>query len=123
MGVEFTDAKRRWLRAALCALAAGVLAPATTAAAAFTAPPETVVIRGDSPACMSTVAADVAALGGRMTRQFAILGGGSAVLPAGASSKLRSAPCVAEVTPDSTLQPASIGSYDPTQDTGSLYNT
>jgi len=32
-------------------------------------------------------------------------------------------PCVATVTPDAKLAPASIGSYDPTADVGSLFNT
>ncbi|HKR99494.1 MAG TPA: S8 family serine peptidase, partial [Candidatus Dormibacteraeota bacterium] len=124
MGSSFNDNFRHWgLRAALLALGIGALAPVVPAAAAMTSSSDRVVIRGMSPDCMDTVAADVAALGGRMTRTFAILGGGSAVLPAGAAATLEAMPCVAEVTPDGTLTPASIGSYDPTASTGSLYNT
>ena len=36
---------------------------------------------------------------------------------------LSSAPCVAEVTPNSPVQLDSIGGYDPTSDVGSLYST
>jgi serine protease AprX len=85
--------------------------------------PEAVIVRGDSPGCTSTVAAEVDALGGRMTRQLDILGGGSALLPAGAANALSDSACVAAVTPDSRLTLDSIGGYDPTSDVGSLYST
>ncbi len=72
---------------------------------------------------MSTVAAEVGALGGRMTRQIAILDGGSALLPAAAIKALSAMPCVGAVTPDGQLTLDSIGGYDPTSDAASLYST
>jgi serine protease AprX len=44
-------------------------------------------------------------------------------VPSGALSALAAAPCVAEVTPDSPVQLASIGGYDPSTDVGSLFST
>jgi serine protease AprX len=81
-----------------------------------------VIVRG-APGCADTVAADVHALGGRTTRQIGILDGGSAVLPQASLAALSTAPCVVQVTPDTTLAPQSIGTYDPTTDAASLYNT
>jgi serine protease AprX len=118
-----SNIKRRWLAAGVVVFGAGLLTPIAPAFAAVTSPPQAVVIRGDASWCTSTVAADVSALGGRMTRSIGILGGGSALLPAGAVTALSHAPCVAAVTPDGRLTLDSIGGYDPTSDVGSLYNT
>jgi len=122
-GWGWADSKRRWVQAAMLALGASIFAPVATAFAAFATPPQAVVIRGAASGCEATIAAEVSSLGGRMTRQLAILDGGSALIPSTGLAALRSAPCVAAVTPDGKLKPSSIGAYDPTQDTGSLYNT
>jgi serine protease AprX len=124
MALAFTtDDKRRWLAAGVIAFGASLAAPIAPAMAAAAAQPQAVIVRGDGPECSRRVAADVTALGGRMTRQLTILGGGSALLPAGTAQRLSMAPCVAAVTPDGKLSPESTGGYDPTSDVGSLYNT
>src|SRR5438552_3799526 len=114
---------RRWGAVMLTAVSAAVAAPVSVAVASPGGPMISVVVRGQSPACMSAVAGAVTSRGGRMTRTLDILGGGAATVPSGAVATLRSAPCVAAVTPDGALAPASDGTYDPTADTGSLYNT
>jgi len=118
-----SENKRRWGIAAVSALAAGSVAPGVATAAAGFGPSVSVVVRGAGAGCATTVASDVSALGGRMTRQLNIIDGGSALVPTSAVTQLSAAPCVAEVTPDGALKPASIGGYDPTQDAGSLFNT
>ena len=90
--------------------------------AAVTSPMTAVIVRG-APGCASAVAADVQALGGRMTRAIGLLDGGSADVPRTALAALGAASCVVQVTPDATLSPQSIGTYDPTTDVGSLYDT
>jgi serine protease AprX len=62
-------------------------------------------------------------LGGRLSRPLPILDGGLAEIPTAALAELRTAPCVAEVTPDSPVHFYSIGGYDPTTDVASLYTT
>ena len=114
---------RRWGALALITLGAAVVAPGAAPAHAFAGPLTSVIVRGAGPECAPAVAADVAATGGHTTRNIAILAGGAAEVPGGALSALGSAPCVAEVTPDSPVQLASIGGYDPTTDVGSLYST
>ncbi|TME49329.1 MAG: peptidase S8 and S53 subtilisin kexin sedolisin [Chloroflexi bacterium] len=114
---------RRWGAVMLTAVSAAVAAPVSVAAASPGGAMIPVVVRGQSPACTSAVADAVTSRGGRMTRTLDILGGGAATVPSGAVATLRSAPCVAAVTPDGALAPASDGTYDPTADTGSLYNT
>jgi len=99
------------------------LAPAAAMAAPMSAGPMTaVIVRGDT-GCSAAVRAAVLQAGGRMTRPLSILDGGAALVPAGKLAGLAASPCVAAVSPDATLAPASIGGYDPTADTGSLYNT
>jgi subtilisin family serine protease len=112
---------------AVLAVVAGTLAMPLTAgpakAAAASGPMTSVIVRGQNAACAPSLDQTLTALGGRMTRTLAILDGGAAVVPAGELAALSASPCVVAVTKDATLSPTSIGSYDPTQDTGSLYNT
>ena len=82
-----------------------------------------IIVRGAGPQCTSQVLNQVTALGGRVMLRIGLLDGGSALLPAQALPALASSSCVLEVTPDATMAPQSIGSYDPTTDVGSLYNT
>ena len=115
---------RRLGIAAVVAFGATVAMPLTSSAATHFSGPMTLVnVRGSGAGCTAVVAADVASVGGHMTRTLAILNGGTAEVPAGALSMLSSAACVAEVTPDSPVQFYSIGGYDPTSDVGSLYDT
>jgi serine protease AprX len=95
---------------------------ATRAAAAGAARPEKVVVRGQA-GCAASVAATVTSLGGKVTRSIGILDGAAATISSDRLSALRAAPCVARVTPDGSVTMSSIGSYDPTADAGSLYNT
>jgi len=115
--------RRSWQLATLAVFGTAVVAPVMPTVASASAPPVSVIVRGSAPGCSSTVAADVTALGGVVTRTLGILDGVSALVPASATTRLSAAPCVATVSPDSKLAPASIGSYDPTADVGSLYNT
>src|SRR5207302_5892596 len=115
-------------RGALAILAAisGAVAAGSvpgTAQAATAGGTVTVIVRGDGAGCESALADTLSTLGGRLTRPLGILDGGVATLPADRLAELSAAPCVAGVTLDSTLAPASIGGYDPTADVGSLYNT
>ncbi len=117
---------RRGGLAVLAATAATLAMPLTAwpaKAAVVSGPMTSVIVRGQSAACAPSLDQTLAALGGRMTRTLAILDGGAAVVPANELAALSTSPCVAAVTKDTTLAPASIGAYDPTQDTGSLYNT
>ncbi len=93
---------------------------ATHAAAAGVA--ENVIVRGQA-GCAATVATTVTQLGGTVRRPLGILDGAAVTLGANRLAALRSAPCVASVTPDGTVTLSSIGGYDPTADVGSLYNT
>jgi serine protease AprX len=95
----------------------------SSAAVAFSGPLTLVNVRGAGPGCTAAVEAGVRSVGGHMTRELAVLYGGTAEVPAGGVSALQHAACVAEVTPDSPVQFYSIGGYDPTSDVGSLYNT
>ena len=115
----------RLLRRTALLLAAGgaVALPTTVAAASTTGPLTTVVVRGGGSASPATIAADVAAVGGHVTRPLSILDGAVAVVPASEVGALRSAHGVAQVTADGRLTLDSIGGYDPTTDAGSLYST
>jgi serine protease AprX len=103
-------------------VAATALPFATRAHAAVRSAPVSVIVRGHA-GCADAVAATVRSLGGRMSRPLPILDGGAARVPGSELAALSASPCVAAVSPDANLKPASIGSYDPSADTGSLYNT
>ena len=109
-------------RVALLVAAGGALAAPVTAAAA-TGPLTTVIVRGDGSASPATLASDVAAFGGHVTRSLSILDGVVASIPADEVGGLAHATEVAEVTADGRLTLDSIGGYDPTADPGSLYTT
>ncbi|HKR99645.1 MAG TPA: S8 family serine peptidase [Candidatus Dormibacteraeota bacterium] len=94
-----------------------------TPASAHGGPMVPVIVRGAGAGCSTVVAEDVAAVGGRAGLRLDILDGESALVPLASIAALASAPCVAEVTPDGRMAPESIGTYDPTTDVGSLYNT
>ncbi len=95
---------------------------ATRATAAGASRPEQVIVRGQA-GCAASVAATIGSLGGKVTRSLGILDGAAATVGSDRLSALRAAPCVASVTPDGSVTLSSIGGYDPTADTGSLYNT
>jgi subtilisin family serine protease len=113
---------RRSCIISFAALGGGLAAPVAVAAAPRGAP-VAVIVRGESPACTSVVAQDIAATGGHVTRTLGILDGAAALVPSGELGALGSSPCVAAVTRDGTISTASIGPYDPTTDPGSLYST
>jgi hypothetical protein len=92
-------------------------ATATTASA-----PVHVIVRGQA-GCAASVAAGIAAVGGRVSRPLDILDGAIAIIGSDRLAALRAAPCVAAVTPDGSVTLSSIGGYDPTAAVGSLYNT
>jgi serine protease AprX len=119
-----------WTRCART-LAVGAVAAATlmtgtsmvtAAAAAAAGRPVTVIVRGQA-GCAAAVATNIRQLGGTVTRTLGILDGAAAKVPAGQVAALRANPCVAAVTPDGSVNLSSFGGYDPTADTGSLYNT
>jgi serine protease AprX len=97
-------------------------AMATHVSAASVSHPEKVVVRG-AAGCATSVANTVRQLGGTVTRRLGILDGAAATVASDRISALRAAPCVAAVTPDGSVTLSSFGGYDPTLDTGSLYNT
>ena len=82
-----------------------------------------VLVRGQAGGCATAIGDAVLRAGGRMTRPLAILDGGVAEVPSAAVAALSTAPCVAEVTPDTPVHFYSIGGYDPTTDVASLYST
>jgi serine protease AprX len=92
--------------------------PATSAAAAEMV---NVVVRGAAGA-MATVENSVREVGGRVTTELGLIDGVAAKVPANRVSSLSGAPGVEEVTPDSSVHLLS-GTYDPTTDMGSAYNT
>jgi serine protease AprX len=95
---------------------------ATRAAAATPARPESVLVRG-AAGCATQVAAAITQLGGTVTHSLGVLNGASATVGSDRIAALRSNPCVAAVTLDGSVSLSSIGTYDPTADTGSLFNT
>ena len=122
---------RRWrgrrlvlLFTALAGACSGAAAAAASGASALNSPMVTVIIHGNGQASPATVAEAVRNLGGRITYPLAILDGGVAVMPSAQVATLASDSWVETATPDGTLQlDSTIGSYDPTADIGSLYNS
>lgn len=126
-----TDVKRRaraprllLLFTALAGAASGAAVAAAAGASALNSALITVIIHGNGQASPAEAAAAVRDLGGRLTYPLAILDGGIAVMPSGQVAALTSESWVQTATPDARLHlDSTIGSYDPTADTGSLYNT
>src|SRR5438309_3054167 len=114
---------RGWSALALTTVIGAAAASFAAPASASAGPLAPVIVRGQAPSCGPAIAADVTTLGGHVTRSIKLLGGGAALVPRGALLALGSAPFVAAVTPDSPVQLASIGGYDPSKDVGSLYST
>jgi serine protease AprX len=106
---------------AMATVASGV-AMATRAAAAAPSRPESVIVRG-AAGCTAQVASAITQLGGTVTHSLGVLNGASATLGSDRINALRANPCVAAVSLDGSVSLSSFGGYDPTQDTGSLFNT
>ncbi|MBV8527355.1 MAG: S8 family serine peptidase [Candidatus Dormibacteraeota bacterium] len=112
------------LLTALAGACSGAAAAAASEAGALNSPMVTVIIHGNGQASPATVAAAVRDLGGRLTDPLGILDGGIAVMPSAQVATLMNDSWVETATPDGKLQlDSTIGSYDPTADIGSLYNT
>src|SRR5579872_1208277 len=103
------------------ALTASVTIVATAAAAA--GPTESVIVRVQPGTGLGAVEQEVRALGGQVGLELSIIDGVAAQVPQGGLRALASVPGVASVTPDSSVQLASTGAFDPSTDAGSLYTT
>ena len=109
---------------ALAGACSGAAAAAASGASSLNSPMVTVIIHGNGQASPATVANAVRDLGGRLTYPLGILDGGVAVMPSAQLATLTGESWVETATPDGKLQlDSTLGSYDPTADIGSLYNT
>ena len=109
---------------ALAGACGGAAAALATEASVLNSPMVTVVIHGNGQASPAAAAAAVRDLGGRLTYPLAILNGGIAVMPSAQVATLTGESWVETASLDAPLHLDSyLGSYDPTADTGSLYNT
>ena len=71
----------------------------------------------------SAVAAEVTAAGGHVTRILSVVHGVAARIPASAVATLEGMPGIVGVTRDGAVKLTAASGYDPTADTGSIYNT
>ena len=108
-------------------LAAAMLVGATGLAAApvivRAAGALTSVIVRSAPGQTGAVEQDIRALGGRVDRTIGIIDGVTAHVPAAGVAPLRSLPGVVEVTPDLPVHLLDNGSWSPSNDVGSLFDT
>ncbi|HYH74112.1 MAG TPA: S8 family serine peptidase [Nocardioides sp.] len=118
-GVPF-QARRAMTVAAATLVVAGFAGPASAATQASSADQVSVVVREVSGAGNAPEQA-VAAFGGSVTRQLAILGGFTAEVPSDRVAALRAVAGVASVTEDAGLTLASTEISDQAAQNGSLY--
>jgi serine protease AprX len=119
------NTRPRVIAAALAAFATLTVTTMTAPAAASAAsgPSLSVIVRG-LPGAAAAVDAAIAQAGGKVTHELGIINGASATVPAAAIASLAASPGVAQVTPNGPVHLQSTPSgYDPTTDTGSVYNT
>ena len=114
---------RLLLLTALAGAGTGIATALATSASALGSPGVTVIVHGDGNASPATVASAVYAHGGHVLAPLSILDGAVAVVPQAEVAALQALPWVDTVSPDAKLTLDTIGSYDPTADIGSLYNT
>jgi serine protease AprX len=98
------------------------LTVAVTAVAAA-GPDEAVIVRVQPGTGLGGVDQEVRALGGQVGLELSIIDGVAAQVPQGDLAALESVPGVVSVTPDSPVELASTGAFDPSTDAGSLYTT
>ena len=118
-GVPF-QARRAMTVAAATLVVAGFAGPASAATQASSADQVSVVVREQTGAGNAPEQA-VAAFGGSVTRQLAILGGFTAEVPSDRVAALRAVAGVASVTEDAGLTLASTEISDQAAQNGSLY--
>ena len=84
--------------------------------------PEPVIVRS-TPGSTTAAEHAVRDLGGQVGREIGIINGFAATVPADGVATLRSLPGITEVTPNGRVRLLDAGSYDPSADANSLYNT
>jgi len=84
--------------------------------------PESVIVRS-APGTTAAAERAVRDLGGTVGREIGIIDGFAATIPADGVATLQAQPEITEVTPNGRVRLMDTGSYDPTADAGSLYDT
>ncbi|MGZ8565492.1 MAG: S8 family serine peptidase [Actinomycetota bacterium] len=121
LAVTWNDRKQRGGATLLTvALITAFLSPAGQAARSSSIELVSVIVRempfvGDTPETL------VESLGGEVTREIAIIGGFSAIVPEDSVDALDRSPAILSVTPDTRIRLTAAG-YDPKKDPNSLYS-